>query len=71
MTTRNIKLNTTADWDVWFHIVKTKATCFDIWELVDPAQTTKPEHLECPVAPSYVVPTHPTPINNVEKLIDI
>lgn len=40
--------------------MKTKAIYSGIWDLVDPANEIEPEHLDFPIAPSYVVPTHPT-----------
>lgn len=63
MTTRDTVLTTTADWDDWLYLIKIKAASLGIWELVDPAKSTKPEHLERPLAPNFIVPTDPTKIS--------
>lgn len=60
-----VRLAKSADWDVWFYFVRTRATITGIWELVDPDLTERPVLLEEPVEPVYVVPDdddfHPIP----------
>ena len=52
-STQEVKLITSKDWDAWIAIVKGKATGYLIWDLVNPALTTKPTVLIEPIEPAF------------------
>lgn len=53
MGSTDLKLTHSKDWDLWFAIVKAKATAYKIWELVNPDIDVKPTGLTMPAEPEY------------------
>ena len=64
MNKRETKLVSTKDWDQWLAIVKTKATAWKIWHLIDPSIPEKPQKFEEPAEPEYSQPL----LNNAEEI---
>lgn len=56
MSIRKIVLGKPLDWDTWISFVKSRADNNDIWELVNPELTEKPETLKKPQKPNYDLP---------------
>lgn len=52
---RELKLDTTKDWDAWLAVIKRKAVGYRIWIFVDPSNQAKPEQLEEPEEPDIEV----------------
>ena len=52
MSMASIKLATSKDWDLWISVVHVKASCSDVWDLIDPDKDVKPECLSEPVVPT-------------------
>lgn len=59
MSKRELKLATAKDWDAWIAIVRRKATGYQIWDLINPSEETRPDSLQEPTEPELGIPDDP------------
>ena len=62
-TPKKVILAKTADWDPWIFFVRNRAKSSRIWDLVDPNLTERPQQLQPPMVPTFVIPPAGTPLN--------
>ena len=56
MSKRELKLVQTKDWDQWISQVRTKATGYRIWDLINPSKDSRPTSRTEPLEPVYTPP---------------
>lgn len=62
MTSREVVLAKSMDWDDWIYVVRTKADAADVWDLINPNKAVKPAVLPKPTAPIFLMPDSSTPL---------
>ena len=60
---KKITLAKPADWDDWISLVQSRAQNNDIWHLINPDFTKRPQSLPILVIPTFVIPAAGTPLN--------
>lgn len=56
MSKRKPKLSSSKDWDSWIAVVRSKATGYQIWDLVDPSKPLRPVMISKPQEPELNIP---------------
>ena len=63
MSTKKVILAKSADWDPWISFVQSRAINSRIWDLVNPDLPDKPQRLQPPLVPTFIIPPAGTPLN--------